>query len=86
MEINTYLARPIKLIKGDRKSLYNEHSIHQRILKKSMNVYKQILSSTAVFNVDNNKKCCLNLKDHMTLKTGVMMLKINKNKLHFEIY
>ncbi len=36
-----------------------------------------ILSSTAVFNTDNNKKCFLSskslyLKDHVTLKTGVM--------------
>ncbi len=48
-----------------------------------------------VFNADNNK-CFLSsksegfLKDHVTLKTGVMMLKIqlyhHRNKLHFKIY
>ncbi len=25
-------------------------------------------------------------EDHVTLKTGVMMLKIHRNKLHFTIY
>ncbi len=75
--MDTYLARPIKLIKSDSKVLNPETNI---------NAYKKILSSRDVLNVDNNKKCCLNLKDHMTLKTGVMMLKINKNNLHFKIY
>ncbi len=52
-----------------------ELSIHQRI---SITVSTKILSSSAVHN--NNKKCFLStksvwfLKDHVTLKTGVMML------------
>ncbi len=56
-------------------------------------------SSKTVFNINNNKKMFLKqqisilewfLKDHVTLKTGVMMLKIQlynqRNKLHFKIY
>jgi len=45
--------------------------------------FHKILSSTTVFNIDNKKKCFLSsksayqLKDHVTLKTGVMMLKIH---------
>ncbi len=53
---------------------------------------------TSVFNIDNNQKCFLSSKyhiimiseDHVTLKTAVMMLKIqlfqHRNKLHFKIY
>ncbi len=40
-----------------------------KILKKCITV------STTVFNIDNNNKCFYNklfLKDHVTLKTGVM--------------
>ncbi len=47
-------------------------------------VSTKILSSTTVFNIDNNQKCFLIInqhivmisEDHVTLKTGVMMLKI----------
>ncbi len=54
-----------------------ELSIHQRILKKCRTISANILSSTTVFNIDNNKKCFLwilewFLKDYMTLKTGVI--------------
>jgi len=54
-----------------------------------------ILSGTTVVNIDDNKNVSLAanhllqwfLKDHVTLKTGVMMLKIqfcqHRNKLHF---
>jgi len=51
--------------------------------------HKKIYSSTTVFNIDYNHKCFLCillewfLKDHVTLKTGVMMLKIHRNKWHF---
>ncbi len=45
---------------------------------------QNILCSTTVFNIDNNQKCFLIInqhiimisEDHVTLKTGVMMLKI----------
>ncbi len=62
-----------------------ELSIHQRILKQNA-VSTKILSSTTVFNIDNNnKKKVLEqqisilewfLKDHVTLKTGVIAIKI----------
>jgi len=57
------------------------NSIHHEE-KKSITVSKIILSSTTVFNIDNEKKCAFSsksLKGHVTLKTGVMML---KNKLY----
>jgi len=46
--------------------------------------YTKILCSTTVFNIDNNQKCFLIInqyiimisEDHVILKTGVMMLKI----------
>ncbi len=46
--------------------------------------YTKILGSTTVFNIDNNQKCFLIINqyiimisgDHVTLKTGVTMLKI----------
>ncbi len=49
--------------------------------------FHKYISSTAAFNIDNNKKMYLEqlisilewfLKDHVTLKTGVMMLKIQR--------
>ncbi len=50
--------------------------------KKRIMVSRKILSSTTVFSIDNYK-CFLSsksvywfLKDHVTLETGVMMLKI----------
>jgi len=58
-------------------------------------VSTNILSSTTVFSNDNNNRKCYSilncfLKDHVTLKSGVMMLKIqlcdHRNKLHFIIY
>ncbi len=36
----------------------------------------EILSSTTIFNIDDNNISLWFLKDHVTLKTGVMMLKI----------
>ncbi len=56
-----------------------ELSIPQR---KCIMVSTKILSSTTVFSIDNNQKCFFNQyivmisEDHETLKTGVMMLKI----------
>ncbi len=64
-----------KLIKSD-KDIYNvtqkisilnkccsfELSINQRILKKSITVSTKILSSTTIFNTDNNYKCFSNSK------------------------
>jgi len=60
--------------------------VHQRILKNMyIIVSTKILSSTTVFNIDTNQKCFLSskfiilegfLKDRVTLKIGVMMLKI----------
>ncbi len=49
-------------------------SIHHRILKKSTMVSTKILSSTTDFKIDNSSNFFLapNLKDHVTLKTGVM--------------
>ncbi len=54
------------------KCFYFGHFIHQRFLKKYI----------TVFNIDNNIYWAANhniimfLRDHVTLKTGVMMLKI----------
>ncbi len=53
-------------------------------LKKCIMVFTKILSSTTVFNIDNNKNVFeLQIsilewfpKDHVTLKTEVIMLKI----------
>ncbi len=64
--------------------------------EKNVSVSTKRFSSSDVFNTDN-KKCVLStkslewfLKDHVTLMTEVMMLKIqichHRNKLHFKIY
>ncbi len=62
-----------------------EHSFHiKTILKKCIMDFTKILNCTTIFNIDKNKKCLKHqisilewfLKDHVTLKTGVMMLKI----------
>ncbi len=58
-----------------------ELSIHQKTVGKKIMImiFTQIRSSITGFNTDNNQKCFLSsksdLKDHVTLKTGVMMLK-----------
>jgi len=39
-----------------------ELSIHQRILKKSITVYKNITSRTTVFNIENTTKYFLSYK------------------------
>ncbi len=39
-----------------------------------------------VFNIDNNQDIIMISEDHVTLKTGVMMLKIHINKLKFNLY
>ncbi len=58
-------------------------SIHQRILGKENHSFNKNVSTT--FNIDNNNNVFLEqqisilerfLKDHMTLKIGVLMLKI----------
>ncbi len=57
---------------------------NQRVMKKSIPVSTKILSSTTVFNINNNVKCFLSSKirmiseDHVTLKTGVMIQKIQR--------
>ncbi len=80
IKINTYiLQRCNKWIKKDSKDIYN-------------------VRTYLFFVLDNNKECFLMqqigilelyLKDHVTLKTGVIMLKIqfcsHRNKLHFKI-
>ncbi len=55
-----------------------EFSINQKILKNLYHgFHTKILFSTTVFNIDNNNKCLeWYLKDHVTLKTEVMMLNI----------
>jgi len=43
-------------------------------------VFTKILNSSTIFNIDNLQKISILewfLKDHVTLKTGVMMLKIS---------
>ncbi len=67
--------------------------------KKSIIVSTKISTSTIVFNIGNNKKLFLEhqisilegfLKEHVTLKTGVMAAENSalhhRNKLHFIIY
>ncbi len=62
---------------GDERSPAGEGAIWVHLQKLT-----KICSSTIVFNIDNNQKCFSSsilewfLKDHVTLKTGVMMLKI----------
>jgi len=63
-----------------------EHSIHQRILKKiSVSRFTQIYSSAQLFStfiiirnvyLAANKHIIMISEDHVTLKTGGMMLKI----------
>ncbi len=59
-------------------------------LKKRITVLTKLLRSITVFKIGNNKNTILEhqisilewfLKDHVTLKTGVMMLKINISKI-----
>ncbi len=57
------------------KDIYN---VKNTSILKKIYIY---ISSTTIFNIDTNKKCFFSilegfLKDHVTLKTGVMMLKI----------
>jgi len=71
----------------DTKHLYQVNAVvlNFQPIKKSWRVNKYLVStkkwsSTTVFNFDKNKKHFLPLewflKDHVTLKTGVMKLKI----------
>jgi len=51
--------------------------------------HKNIQQHTAVFNIDNNKKMCWFLKDHVTLKTEEYNDAENsalhhRNKLHLQ--
>ncbi len=70
-----------------------EFSIHQSILNKRITVSTKILSSTAVFNIDNNKQCCLSTKssyvtlDHKTSYKGqfVEIIEIWINKLFIDM-
>ncbi len=79
------------LIKRNRKSLLNYDVtlllyvfLNFYNSENKMHHSFHIFSSTTVFNIDNNQKCFLILnqhiimisEDHVTLKTGGMMLKI----------
>ncbi len=45
----------IKLIKTDSKDMYNEiKDVFQKVSTKCFSVSTKILSSTSVFNIDNN--------------------------------
>ncbi len=71
------------------KCCSSEHSVHQRNLKK---FYSAVFNIIIIINVFEQQISILEwfLKDHVTLKTEVMMLKIQfwnqRNKLHFKIY
>jgi len=64
----------ISLIKIDSKNVYNvtkeisisnkycSFELHQNILKENALRFPQTLSSTTLFNIDNNKKCFLSSK------------------------
>ncbi len=93
--------------KSDSNDIYNvtkisisneccsfELFVHQRILKnKCIMVSTNILSSTTVFDIDNNKKSFLSsnqisilewfLKDHVTLNDAENSTLHHRNKLHF---
>ncbi len=65
-------------------------SVRQRILKKTQSVtaYTKMLSNTTAFKIANKKfflssKSTWFLKDHVTLKIGVMMLKIKFWFIHY---
>ncbi len=89
----SFWKKCITFLKSDRhlQKIYFLHkgwelSIYQQILRKMYHgFHKNILSSTTVFNTDNNKKCLFSLfyvyqisilewflKDHVTLRNGVM--------------
>ncbi len=59
-----------------------ELSIHLWILKNNMchSFHQKISCSMTVFNIDNNQKWFIIMisEDHVTLKTGVMMLEIQR--------
>jgi len=85
------------------KKLVRNTVIEQRCIKL-INLFsngfpQKLLSSTTVFNIDNNEERFFKqqisilewfLKDHVTLKARVMMLKIqfwhDRNKWHFKIF
>ncbi len=50
--------------------------LHKIYIQNRLTVPKIILCSTTVFNIDNNQHIIMISEDHVTLKTGVMMLKI----------
>ncbi len=61
-----------------------ELSIHQIIPQFFLSWFPNFFNQKTVLNIDNNDKMILQicilegfLKDHVTLKTGVMMLKIH---------
>jgi len=60
--------------------------MHKRILKKIAQNMKQQLFSTLIIISLEQQIIILEgfLKDHVTPKTGVMMLKIHRNEFHFE--
>ncbi len=85
----------LQLIFISNKCCSFELSIHQRILKKKnlSQVPAQLVSK--LMKIIRNASWAVNQhiimisEDHVTLKTGVMMLKIqlhHRNKLHFTIY
>ncbi len=50
--------------------------LHKIYIPNRHTAPKIILCSTTVFNIDNNQHIIMNSEDHVTLKTGVVMLKI----------
>ncbi len=95
MTVNTFLMfQIISVLKkcGSVELLFAKESC-----KKMYHGFHKTLGSKTVFNIDN-KECFFSIKsayyndfwrDHVTLKTAVMMLKIqlfHRNKLHFKIY
>ncbi len=94
---NTFIQLGGRLIKSNSKDdlfQINAVLLNFIFIKES----SKILSSTTVFNINNNYKYLLItksalegfLKNHVTLKTGVMMLKIqlchHRNTWHFKTY
>jgi len=58
-----------------------ELSIYQRILKKCVSFHMKVAQ---LFSTLDHQIIERFLKDHVTLKTGVMMLLHHRNKLHFK--
>ncbi len=80
-------SKDIKLIESDSKNIYNVTKNLFQINAVLLNfLFIKESWKKSVFNIDNNNNKCFFqhqisilewfLKDHVTLKTGVMMLKI----------